>query len=101
MKNICFDECNFLWKQLEAGKSIYQLPYDVESMTHVVKRLSDQKKLKAYFDFIIVEGTPGKIKWHKGKIIYKDLYEAMFIFSTSSVIYNIFLLIIFATYQIF
>jgi hypothetical protein len=78
MKNICFDECNFLWKQLEAGKSIYQLPYDVESMTHVVKRLSDQKKLKAYFDFIIVEGTPGKIKWHKGKIIYKDLYEAMF-----------------------
>lgn len=77
-KHFCFDECNFLCKQLEAGKSIYELPYDVESMTHVVRRLSDQDKLKAFFDFIIVEGTPGKVRWHKGKILYKDTYEAMF-----------------------
>ena len=47
-------------------------------MTFVVKKAEAEDKLKAYFDFIIVEGTPGKIKWDKGKIIYKDMYEAMF-----------------------
>jgi hypothetical protein len=77
-KHFCFDECNFLWKQLEAGESIYDLAYDAASMTHVVKKLSDQNKLKAFFDFIILEGTPGKIKWENGKIIYKNTYEAMF-----------------------
>ena len=73
----CFDECNFLWEQLESGHSIYNLPYEIESMTHVVKKLSDRKKIRAHFDFLIVEGTPGGIKWENGKVIYRDKYEAM------------------------
>jgi hypothetical protein len=73
----CFDECNFLWEDLEAGKSIYELPYEIESMTHVVKQLSDKGNLKAHFDFLIVEGTPGHIKWTNGKIVYKNKFEAL------------------------
>ncbi len=77
-KHFCFDECNFLWKELQAGKSIYALPYKIESMTHIVRKFHDQGKLKALFDFIIVEGTPGRIKWVKGRIIYRNRFEAMF-----------------------
>ena len=77
-EHFCFDECSFLWKELENGASVFDYPDHIESMTHVVKKAEAEEKLKAYFDFIIVEGTPGKIKWDKGKIIYKDMYEAMF-----------------------
>lgn len=77
-EHFCFDECNFLWKELENGASIFDYPDNIQSMTWVVKKAEAEGKLKAFFDFIIVEGVPGKIKWEKGKIIFKDLYEAMF-----------------------
>jgi hypothetical protein len=77
-QNFCFDECNFLFGELQNGASIFDYPDNIQSMTYVVKKADLKGKLKAFFDFIIVEGTPGKIKWDKGKIIYKDLYEAMF-----------------------
>lgn len=77
-EHFCFDECNFLFTELQKGASIFDYPDKVQSMTWVVKQAEAQGKLKAFFDFIIVEGTPGKIKWDKGKIIYKGIYEAMF-----------------------
>ncbi len=77
-EHFCFDECNFLFQELQNGASIFDYPDNIQSMTYVVQRAAEEKKLKAFFDFIIVEGATGKIKWDKGKIIYKDLYEAMF-----------------------
>jgi hypothetical protein len=47
-------------------------------MTWLVKKAKAAGKLRAFFDFIIIEGTPGEIKWENGKIIHKNLYEAMF-----------------------
>jgi len=76
--HFCFDECNFLWSELQNGASIFDFPNNVQSMTYVVKKTELEGKLKAFFDFIIVEGTPGQIKWKSGKIIYKNKYEAMF-----------------------
>jgi hypothetical protein len=76
-EHFCFDECSFLWKELEGGASVFDYPDHIESMTHVVKKAESEGKLKAFFDFIIVEGIPGEIKWDKGKIIYKEVYEAM------------------------
>lgn len=74
----CFDECNFLFQELQNGASVFDYPDNIQSMTYVVQKAAAEGKLKALFDFIIVEGTPGKIKWDKGEIIYKDTYEAMF-----------------------
>jgi hypothetical protein len=76
----CFDECNFLWKQigeLRKNQTIFDLPCEIESMTHVVKRLQFENKLKAFLDFMIVEGRPGKLKWVKGKIVYKNEFECL------------------------
>lgn len=54
-QNHVFDECNFLWWELISGKSIFDLPSTVESMTHVVRRLELQKSIRAYFETNIIE----------------------------------------------
>ena len=46
-------------------------------MTHLVKRLEYENYLKAFFDFLIVEGVPGKLRWSNGKLFYKRKYEAL------------------------
>ncbi|NOT91386.1 DUF6625 family protein [Ferruginibacter sp.] len=78
IEHYCFDECNFLFQELQNGASIFDYPDNIQSMTWVVKKAEADGKLKAFFDFIIIEGATGKIKWDKGRIIYKDTYEAMF-----------------------
>jgi hypothetical protein len=47
-------------------------------MTFLVKKAEMEGRARAFFDFIIIEGTPGQIKWENGKIFYKNRYEAMF-----------------------
>jgi len=76
-RHFCFDECNFLWAELEAGMAIEELECEIESMTHVVKNMCEKGEIKAHFDFIIIEGAPGKIKWENGRIFYKNQFEAM------------------------
>jgi hypothetical protein len=77
-EHFCFDECSNLFDELDNGATIFDFPEAVQSMTYVVKKAESERKLKAYFDFIIVEGIPGKIKWEKGKIFYKNKFEAMY-----------------------
>lgn len=76
--HFCFDECNFLFKELQNGRSIFDYPDHIQSMTYVVQQAAEECRIKALFDFIIVEGTPGNIKWENGRIIYKGIYECMF-----------------------
>jgi len=77
-EHFCFDECSNLFNELNNGTSIFDFPEAIQSMTYVVKKAELEGTLKAYFDFIIVEGVPGKIKWEKGRIIYKNKFEAMY-----------------------
>lgn len=46
-------------------------------MTHLVRRLQLENKLTAFFDFMIVEGRPGHLKWIEGKVIFKNKFEAL------------------------
>jgi hypothetical protein len=77
-EHFCFDECNFLFDELKAGASIFDFPDRIQSMTYVVKQAEKKGKLKAFFDFIIVEGLPGDVKWDNGVIVYKDEFEGMY-----------------------
>ena len=76
--HFCFDECNFLFEKLKTGLSILDIKNSIESMTYVVKKEVKEFQLRAFFDFIIVEGLPGNIEWNKGRMIYKEMYEVMF-----------------------
>ena len=77
-EHFCFDECCFLFEPLQKGASVFDFPEAKQSMTYVVQKAQNEGKLRAHFDFIIIEGTPGNITWNNGKIIYKDQFEAMY-----------------------
>lgn len=77
-EHFCFDECNFLFRELENGASVFDFPDHIQSMTYVVKKAANEGRVRAFFDFMIIEGAAGNIKWQKGKVIYRNMYEAMF-----------------------
>lgn len=76
-KHCCFDETNFTYDLFAEGFSYSEIESEIESMTHLVKKLHYQKVLNAYFDFHIIEGLPGKIKWSNGILTYKNTIEAI------------------------
>lgn len=76
-KHYCFDECNFAWEGLAAGKSIFDLETEIESFTHLMKAAEITNEIKVHFDFILLEGKTGHVAFHNGKIIYKKQFEAI------------------------
>ncbi|MGI8952268.1 MAG: DUF6625 family protein [Chitinophagaceae bacterium] len=76
-RHFCFDETNFAFLQFEQGVPLDEIESEVESMTYVVKKLHEQKIINAYFDFHVIEGTPGRLKWNNGMLTYKNKFEVM------------------------
>ena len=76
-RNFYFDETHTGLNEFERGMHYSQIKTEIESMTHVVMRLHDENKLKAYFEFQIVEGFAGNMLWKKGTLIYRRQFEAM------------------------
>ena len=76
-KHYCFDECNFAWDELTAGKSIFDLNTEIESFTHIVRAAESSNEIKAHFDFILMEGKTGRVVFDNGRIIYKNQFEAI------------------------
>lgn len=73
----CFDETNWAFEAFKKGVPPEHIHTEIESMTHVVKRLNRENYIKAYFDFHLIEGYPGKLKWNSGKLTYKNQFEVM------------------------
>lgn len=76
-KYYCFDECSFAQERLWDGESIFDQDCEIESMTHIIKRLSNENVIKADFSLKAVEGTPGNVCWEEGVLIYKEEYEGL------------------------
>ena len=74
--NLGFDETNFHFIEFAEGAHYSEVKSEYESMTHLVKRMSEKNYIKSFFEFCMIEDLPGRIKWHKGKVIYKNKYEA-------------------------
>ncbi len=73
----CFDETNFQFGDFAEIDIYPKVKHEVESMMHVVRRLENKGELKTYFDFHVIEGLPGRLKWEKGKLFYKNTYEIL------------------------
>lgn len=76
-RHFCFDETNFQHAEFTEGKQFYEIPSEIESMMHVIRRLEASEYIKPYFDLHIIEGRPGRLKWNKGVLTYKNEYEAI------------------------
>jgi len=76
-RHYCFDECGFLWDELQAGKSILELKSETQSFTHLMKAAEISNDIRVHFDFILMEGKTGRIVFDRGRIIYKRQFEAI------------------------
>lgn len=76
--HFCFDECNFLFRELAHGNSILDFPNNIQSMTYLAVKGQADKDFRVFFDRIIVQGMSNKIRWDKGLIIYDNQFECMF-----------------------
>jgi hypothetical protein len=73
----CFDETNFQYNDFTDILEYPKKKHEVESMMHLVRRLESNNELKTYFDLHSIEGLPGKLKWKKGKLYYRNQYEIL------------------------
>ena len=76
-RNFIFDETNFAFKAFAKGLHYSQIKTEVESMTHVVLRLHEENKLKAYFELQALGGFAGNMIWDKGTLIYRKQFEIL------------------------
>lgn len=72
-----FDETNLTFFEFAHLVPYQLIKSEVESMTHLVKRLHDEQYIKAYFDMHAIEGKPGRTKWMNGRLIYKNKFEVL------------------------
>lgn len=75
--HFCFDETNFSHQAFTRGNSWQSITTEIESMTHVVRRLMDSESIKVSFDFLIVEGLPGRLQFRNGTLLFKNRFEVM------------------------
>ena len=76
-RNFIFDETNFSFEAFEEGLHYSQIHTEVESMTHVVRRLQEENKLKAFFELQALGGFAGNMLWNKGTLIYRKQFEIL------------------------
>lgn len=76
-KNYCFDETNSTIEVFAKGITVAKIERNIECMTSLVKRLHEEKIINAYFDFLVIEGLSGKIKWDHGVLTYNNTFEAI------------------------
>lgn len=76
-EHYCFDECNFAFEELKAGFSLLKINTPIESFTEVVKKAELKSEIKVHFDFITIEGRPGRIIFDNGRVVYKNRFEGL------------------------
>lgn len=76
-RNFCFDECNYKYDYVTAPEDILKIDCEIESMLEVIVKASQKGSVKVYFEFMVVEGFPGKLFWNHGNLFFDDKYEIL------------------------
>lgn len=76
-KHYCFDECNFKHIEMEQGISIFDVDCEIESMEHIVRKEMELGNVNVFFDFLVVDGLCGKLKWDNGILGYDNKFEVL------------------------
>nr|WP_156101202.1 DUF6625 family protein [Salegentibacter sp. Hel_I_6] len=87
--NFCFDECNYKYEYIQSPEDIIHIDCEIESMLEVIIKQHIKGNIRAFFDFLVIEGTPGKLFYDNGKLVYNNSYEVL-LYHFVSLKYNIF-----------
>jgi len=72
-----FDEFNFKHHLLNDTPFLEDIETNIECFTHIIKRAAHKMEIKAHFDFLLLEGLPGKVSFDNGRLFYDKKIEAM------------------------
>jgi hypothetical protein len=72
-----FDETCYRHNEFKAGKTYMEINTEIESMMHVIQKAEAENYIKPFFDFFMIEGLPGKLRWENGRMFYKNRYEIL------------------------
>lgn len=74
-----FDECDFLFDELEKPfVTIFDFPDNIQSMTYVVRKAEAEGRIKPLFESYFYKTMHDKIRWDNGRIIYSNKKECLF-----------------------
>lgn len=76
-KHYCFDECNFKHAQMEQEMNIFDVDCEIESMEHVIRKEMKLGSINVFFDFLVIDGLSGKLKWDNGVLGYDNKFEIL------------------------
>jgi len=76
-KHYCFDECNFKHIEMQQGMNIFDVSCEIESMEHVVRKEIALGNCNVFFDFLVVDGLSGMLKWDNGVLGYNNKFEIL------------------------
>lgn len=76
-KHYCFDECNFKHAYIENEMNIFDVDCEIESMEHVIRKEMESERIKVFYDFLVIDGLSGKLKWDNGILGYDNKFEIL------------------------
>jgi hypothetical protein len=76
-KHYCFDECNFKHTYIENEINIFDVDCEIESMEHVIRKEMKEKRIKVFYDLLVIDGLSGKLKWDNGILGYDNKFEIL------------------------
>lgn len=76
---LCFDECNFLYDELQTpGVTVFDFPNHIQSMTYVVRKAEAEGRITPLFESYLHRKMNNKTRWDNGHIIYSNKKECLF-----------------------
>ena len=62
---------------LSNNVSVYDIDWEIQSMTYITRKAHDEGRIRALFEFFVVESVPGNLKWEHGTLYYQNEWEVL------------------------
>jgi hypothetical protein len=73
--NMLFEECGGYYTEVCNGISILDTDCPFDTFFHVLER--EKARIRTFFDRLVIERTPGQLKWDKGLLSYRNEFEVL------------------------
>jgi hypothetical protein len=62
---------------MEQEMNIFDVDCEIESMEHVIRKEMELFNINVFFDFLVIDGLSGKLKWDNGVLGYDNKFEIL------------------------
>lgn len=73
--NMLFEECGGYYTEVCNGINILDTDCPFETFYHVLEK--EKHRIRSFFDYLVIERTPGQLKWDKGVFSFRNEFEIL------------------------